>query len=85
MCGSDHYPIAIRFGDREPSSAAPTWKLHKADWVSFVDQARDQLGLGNQGISVEQFTEKLTTIASSYRNYSKKQILHTKAQHSLVQ
>jgi len=64
LCGSDHYPIAIRFGDREPSSAAPTWKLHKADWVSFADQARDQLGLGNQGISVEQFTEKLTTIAT---------------------
>ena len=30
LCGSDHYPIIIQVGVREPSTALPSWKLRKA-------------------------------------------------------
>jgi len=42
MCKSDHYPITIHFGDRDASHANGSWKLRKADWVSFSDRASEQ-------------------------------------------
>jgi len=64
MCGSDHYPITIHFGDRDASHANASWKLCKADWVSFADRGSEQLGSGNPNISIDEFTEKLISIAS---------------------
>jgi len=58
MCGCDHYLITIRFGDRDASHANASWKLRKADWVSFADRASEQLGSGNPNISIDEFTEK---------------------------
>ena len=63
LCGSDHYPIIISYGEEETSSAIPSWKLGKADWLTFSDEARQQLGSVVPDISIEEFTEKLITIA----------------------
>ena len=77
LCGSDHYPISISYGSIETSSAIPSWKLCKADWPSFSNEASEQLGFSIPDISLDEFSDKLVTIA-------KKQILCSKAQHSLV-
>jgi len=45
LCGSDHYPISISYGSIETSSAIPSWKLCKADWPSFSNEASELLGL----------------------------------------
>jgi len=57
LCGSDHYPISISYGSIETSSAIPSWKLCKADWPSFSNEAREQLGCTNSGISLDEFSE----------------------------
>jgi len=41
LCGSDHYPISITYGSIETSSAIPSWKLCKADWTSFFNEANN--------------------------------------------
>ena len=53
LCSSDHYPISISYGSTETSSAIPSWKLHKSDWPSFSQEAREQLGCSNPGISLK--------------------------------
>jgi len=58
-----HYPITIHFGDRDASHANGSWKLRKAYWVSFADRDSEQLGSGNPNISIDEFTEKLISIA----------------------
>ena len=65
MCGSgsEHYPITIHFGDRYASHANASWKLRKADWVSFADRASEQLSSGNPNISIDEFIETLISIA----------------------
>ena len=45
LCRSDHYPISITYGSIETSSAIPSWKLCKADWPSFSNEASELLGL----------------------------------------
>jgi len=54
MCGSDHYPITVHFGDTDASHANASWKICKADWVSFADRASEQLGSGNTNISIDE-------------------------------
>jgi len=53
LCGSDYYPMTISYGTKETSSAIPSWKLRKADWLSFDSEARDQLGSGDPKISLD--------------------------------
>jgi len=43
----------ISYGTKETSSAIPSWKLRKADWLSFDSEARDQLGSGDPKISLD--------------------------------
>jgi len=65
LCGSDHYPISISYGSIETSSALPSWKLRKADWPSFSNEASELLGCRNPDISLDEFSEKLITIAKN--------------------
>jgi len=65
LCGSDHYPISVTYGSTQTSSAIPSWKLRKADWPSFSNDASKQLGCSNPGISLDEFSEKLLTIAKN--------------------
>jgi len=65
LCGSDHYPISISYGSIETSSAIPSWKLRKSDWPSFSNEARELLGCCNPDISLDEFSEKLITIAKN--------------------
>jgi len=64
LCGSDHYPITLYLGTTEISSILPSWKLRKADWVSFSDKTCEQLSSGNPYISVDECSEKLIAIAT---------------------
>jgi len=65
LCGSDHYPISISYGSIETSSAIPSWKLRKADWPSFCNEARELLGCCNPDVSLDEFSEKLITMAKN--------------------
>ena len=65
LCGSDHYPISISYGSIETSSAIPIWKLRKADWPSFSNEASELLDYYNPDISLDEFSEKLITIAKN--------------------
>jgi len=64
LCGSDHYPISISYGSTETSSTIPSWKLRKGDWPFFCREAKEQLESSNPGISLDEFSEKITTIAN---------------------
>ena len=55
LCGSDHYPISISYGSKETSSALPSWKLRKADWPSFSNEASELLGCCNPDTSLDEF------------------------------
>ena len=35
LCGSDHFPIFIKFTVPCPTNHIPDWRLHRADWVQF--------------------------------------------------
>jgi len=65
LCGSDHYPVSISYGSKETSFALPRWKLRKADWPSFSNEASELLGCCNPDISPDEFSEKLITIAKN--------------------
>ena len=41
------------------------WKRHKADWPSFSNEASKLLGCCNPDISLDEFSEKLITIAKN--------------------
>jgi len=58
-------------GTSKISSAVPSRKLCKANWVSFSDEAREQLGSGSLGISIDEFSEKLIAIATDIISKSK--------------
>ena len=62
---SDHYPISISCGSTETSSAIPSWKRRKSDWPSFCNEASEQLGCSNPGISLDEFSDKLVTIVKN--------------------
>ena len=66
LCGSDHYPISIPYGSIETSSTIPSWKFRKADWPSFSNEASELLGCCNPDISLDEFSEKLITIANKW-------------------
>jgi len=65
LCGSDHYPILISYGSIETSSAIPSWKLRKADWPSFSNEASEQLCFSIPHMSLDEFSDKLLTIAKN--------------------
>jgi len=50
LCGSDHYPLIICFQGNNNSEALPSWKLAKADWASFVDEANNRLSVSHNSI-----------------------------------
>ena len=35
LCGSDHYPIHLRYVQNTPSNSTPKWKVEEADWTKF--------------------------------------------------
>ena len=35
LCGSDHYPIHLRYVRNSPSNTIPKWKVEEADWLKF--------------------------------------------------
>ena len=35
LCGSDHYPIHLRYARNSPSNTIPKWKVEEADWLKF--------------------------------------------------
>jgi len=55
--------VLISYGSIETSSAIPSWKLRKADWPSFSNEASEQLGCSNPDVSLDEFSDKLLTIA----------------------
>ena len=65
LCGSDHYPISLSYGSIETSYAIPRWKLRKADWPPFSNEASELLGCCNPDISLDEFSENLITIAKN--------------------
>jgi len=65
LCGSDHYPISILYGSTETSSVISSWKLRKADWMFISQEAREQLGCSNPGVSLDEFSEKIIAIANN--------------------
>jgi len=65
LCGSYHYPISVSYGSTETSSAIHSWKLRKADWTSYSQDAREKLGCSNLGISLDEFSEKIIAIANN--------------------
>jgi len=50
LCGSDHYPLIIRFQGNNHIEALPSWKLGKADLASFVGEANNRLSISHNGI-----------------------------------
>jgi len=65
LCGSDHYTILISYGSIETSSAVHSWKLRKADWLSFSNEASEQLGFNVPDISLDEFSYRLLIIAKN--------------------
>jgi len=55
----------VSYGSIEISSAIPSWKLRKADWPSFSSKAIKQLGCSHLDISLDEFSDKLLTIAKN--------------------
>lgn len=43
LCGSDHYPIFIAHQSDQDRVNSSKWKLDKADWAAFIDQAETLL------------------------------------------
>ena len=67
--GSDHFPIGIHSYTAAPSVTNGTWKLSKADWVTFSSKASSELGQirpGDVEDAVEHFTYTLINIAVPY-------------------
>ena len=75
LCGSDHYPISISYGSIETLSALPSWKLRKAEWPSFSNEASEVLGCCKPDISLDEFSEQLLTIAKNNIPKSKFSVL----------
>ena len=66
LCGSDHFPIFIKFTVPCPTNHIPDWRLHRADWVQFRSFCKAHIRLDHfdNDDPVKSFTSRLIAIAS---------------------
>ena len=64
LCGSDHHPIVIQYGETDAAYANASWKLRKADWDSFSEQASNLLGADTPDKSMDELMDEIISIAS---------------------
>ena len=68
LCGSDHFPVLIQSSTQSPAYTNPSWKLSKADWVTFSEKVDSELGHGyalDSDDPVAHFTSTLISVAQA--------------------
>jgi len=74
LCGSDHFPLLIQSSTPSPAYTNPSWKLSKAEWVTFSEKADSELGHEyalDSDDPVAHFTSTLISVAQATMPKSK--------------
>ena len=78
LCGSDHYPINIVYEKSPSFETNSSWKLSKADWNAFSDEAAAYLipeYTLNSNDPIGSFTDILTNVANNTIPKSKPRVV----------